>query len=286
MIRGLALFGVLAVVSTFGLMPFGVSLAQTEPDPVIAIVNGEEILNSDLVMFHASLPEQYRQISLEILHDQLLEGLIETRLLAQAAVEAGMMDDPEVKRRLAYVAKDALQQSYLDQMLAAEITEERQRAAYQATIGDTPGVEEINARHILLEDEAAGRAVITELDGGADFAILAKERSTGPSAPGGGDLGFFTKEQMVVPFAEAAFAMAPGEYSKEPVKTQFGWHVIKVVDRRIPPPPTFEQSQAEISQRLAKDFVFDLMVKLNEKAEISRFDLQGNEIEAPSAPAN
>ncbi|MFP6729168.1 MAG: peptidylprolyl isomerase [Alphaproteobacteria bacterium] len=283
MIRGLALLGALAVVSTIGLLPFDASQAQTEPDPVVAMVNGEEILNSDMVMFHSSLPEQYRQVSIERLYSQLLEGLVESRLLAQAAIAAGMMDNPEVKLRLAYVTKDVLQQSYLDQLLEVEITEERQRTAYAATVGDVPGEEQVSARHILLEDEAAARAVIAELDGGADFAGLAKDRSTGPSGPGGGDLGFFTKEQMVAPFAEAAFAMAPGEYSKEPVETQFGWHVIKVEDRRITEPPTFEESQAEIGQQLAKEFVLDLMAKLHKTAEITRFDANGYPIEAPPA---
>lgn len=275
----------LAGALTIGLMHADVAMAQTEKDPVVAIVNGEAVLNSDMTMFYNSLPEQFRQIAMETLYDQLLEGLIESRLLAQAALEAGMMDDATVKRRLAYITNDVLQQTYLDQLLATEITEERLRETYQATIATEPGEAEISARHILLEDEDAARAVIEDLAAGGDFVALAKERSTGPSGPSGGDLGYFNKNQMVASFAEAAFALNPGEYTKQPVQTQFGWHVIKVEDRRSSPPPTFEESQAEISRQLAQEFVRGLMAKLREAAEVSRFDLQDDEVEAPPAPA-
>ena len=285
MIRGFALRVALAGAFTTGLIHGHASLAQTEQDSVIAIVNGKTILTSDMTMFQNSLPENYRRVDINVLLPQLLEGLIDGRLLAQAALEAGMMDDPTVKRRLAYVTNDVLQQTYLDQLLAEEITEQRIRETYEATIPTQPGEEEISARHILLEDEGAARAVIGELDAGGDFAALAKTHSTGPSGAGGGDLGYFTRQQMVAPFAEAAFALNPGEYTKDPIKTQFGWHVIKVEDRRVTPPPTFEESQAEIGQQLAQEFVRDLMANLRDTAEISRFDLQGNPLEAPPAPA-
>ena len=277
MIRVLALVGAFA----FGLVHPESSLAQTEEDPAIATVNGEVIRNSDMTMFYESLPSQYRQVPMVSLYDQLIEGLIESRLLAQAARRAGLMDDPQVKRRLAFVTTDVLQQTYLNQLLAEQITEEKLRAEYEATIGAEPGEEEVSARHILLEDEAAARAVIEALAAGGDFATLAQTRSTGPSAPSGGDLGYFTKNQMVAPFAEAAFALNPGEYTVVPVQTQFGWHVIKVEDRRLSAPPSFEESQAEISRQMAKDYVFGLMEKLRESAEISRFDQPAEE--APAA---
>ena len=155
MIRGFALRVALAGVFTIGLIHGDASLAQTEQDSVIAIVNGKTILTSDMTMFQNSLPEEYRRVNINLLFPQLLEGLIDSRLLAQAALEAGMMDDPLVKRRLAYVTNDVLQQAYLDQLLAEEITEERMRETYEATIPTQPGEEEISARHILLEDEGA-----------------------------------------------------------------------------------------------------------------------------------
>jgi peptidyl-prolyl cis-trans isomerase C len=283
MIRVLALVGAFAL----GLFHPGSSLAQTTDDPVIATVNGDAIRNSDMTMFYDSLPSQYREVPMVSLYDQLIEGLIESRVLAQAARQAGLMDDPQVKRRLAFVTNDMLQQTYLNQLLAEQITEQRMRAEYDATIGAQTGEEEVSARHILLEDEAAARAVIEALAAGGDFVTLAQTRSTGPSAPSGGDLGYFTKDQMVAPFSEAAFALNPGEYTVVPVKTQFGWHVIKVEDRRLSAPPSFEDSQAEISRQMAKDYVFGLMEKLRDSAEISRFDKPDQPAEgASAAPAD
>ena len=283
MIRVLALVGAFAL----GLFHPGSSLAQTTDDPVIATVNGDAIRNSDMTMFYDSLPSQYREVPMVSLYDQLIEGLIESSVLAQAARQAGLMDDPQVKRRLAFVTNDMLQQTYLNQLLAEQITEQRMRAEYDATIGAQTGEEEVSARHILLEDEAAARAVIEALAAGGDFVTLAQTRSTGPSAPSGGDLGYFTKDQMVAPFSEAAFALNPGEYTVVPVKTQFGWHVIKVEDRRLSAPPSFEDSQAEISRQMAKDYVFGLMEKLRDSAEISRFDKPDQPAEgASAAPAD
>ncbi|MCH7943127.1 MAG: SurA N-terminal domain-containing protein, partial [Proteobacteria bacterium] len=164
MIRVLALVGAFAL----GLFHPDASLAQTVEDPVIATVNGEVIRNSDMVMFYDSLPSQYRKVPMVSLYDQLIEGLIESRLLAQAARQAGLMEDPQVKRRLAFVTNDVLQQTYLNKLLAEQITEPRLRAEYDATIGAQPGEEEVSARHILLEDEAAARAVIEALAAGGD----------------------------------------------------------------------------------------------------------------------
>lgn len=285
MIRGLACAGALAGAIIISTLDADALLAQVEEDGVVALVNGEAIRNSDMTMFYNSLPDQYRQVSMESLYAQLIEGLVETRLLAQAAREAGMMDDITVKQRLAFVTIDVLQQAYLDQLLEAEITEERLRAAYEEMAATVVTEDEINARHILLADEDAAKAVIEELDGGGDFATLAQERSTGPSGSDGGDLGYFTKQQMVEPFAEAAFVLAPGEYTKQPVKTQFGWHVILVEDRRVTGPPSFEASQAELSRDIAREYVLDLMATLRDAAEISRYDPLGNELEAlPPAP--
>ncbi len=280
MIRGLARAGALAGAIIISTLDAGASLAQAEEDNLVAMVNGEAIRTSDMTMFYNSLPAQYRQVPLESLYAQLIEGLVETRLLAQAAREAGLMDDISVKQRIAFVTVDVLQQTYLDQLLEAEITDQRLRAAYEEMAATIEPEDEISARHILLADEDAAKAVIVELDGGGDFATLAKERSTGPSGSGGGDLGYFTREQMVAPFAEAAFALAPGEYTTLPVQTEFGWHVIMVEDRRVSGPPSFEASQAELSRDIAKQFVLDFMGELRDAAEISRYDPQGNEMEA------
>jgi peptidyl-prolyl cis-trans isomerase C len=132
----------------------------------------------------------------------------------------------------------------------------------------------------LLETEEDAKAVIAELKGGADFAETAKAKSTGPSADNGGDLGFFTKGRMVPEFSEAAFAMKVGEVSSTPVQTQFGWHVIKVDDRRQAPPPSFEESVDQLRDEGARQIIAAELVSLREGLEIKTFNLDGSEIEA------
>ena len=138
-----------------------------------------------------------------------------------------------------------------------------------------PAEEEVRARHILLETSEDAVAVIGELDAGGDFVALAKERSTGPSAPQGGDLGYFSAEQMVGPFAEAAFALEPGSHSAEPVETRFGFHVIMVEDRRTKPVPSFEEMEPQIREELSGQAVQDVLLGLREGAEIETEDLDG-----------
>src|SRR5690606_13747347 len=128
----------------------------------------------------------------------------------------------------------------------AALSDEEMQKAYQQHLAESPAGEEVKARHILLDSEEDAKAVIEELNKGGDFQQLARDRSTGPSAPQGGDLGWFSKDQMVEPFSDAAFQMRPGDYSKAPVKTQFGWHVILVEDRREKPAPSFEEVEAEL----------------------------------------
>ena len=143
-----------------------------------------------------------------------------------------------------------------------------------------PAASEVHARHILLETEEKAREVLAEVQGGKEFAAAAQEYSTGPSGPNGGDLGFFTADQMVKPFADAAFAMKPGEVSAEPVKTDFGWHVIKVEDRREQAQPGLEEMKEQLSQEATQEIAAEMMAGLREGAEIVTFDIDGNPIPA------
>jgi peptidyl-prolyl cis-trans isomerase C len=146
------------------------------------------------------------------------------------------------------------------------------KARYEQEIAAVPPEEEISARHILLETEEAAKAVIAELDAGKDFAELAKEKSTGPSAAQGGDLGFFTKGRMVPEFEAAAFEITPGEYGKEPVKTQFGWHVIKVEERRETAPPAFEEVADQVRQLVMRERYAELIRTARSETEIDVLD--------------
>ena len=149
---------------------------------------------------------------------------------------------------------------------------------------DNPPRDEVKARHILVEEEEQAREIIAELDGGADFAELAEEHSTDPSAEGrGGDLGFFTRDRMVAPFAEAAFAMEPGTHSAEPVETQFGWHVILVEERREGTAPEREAVEGQLQEIIAAEVIEDTRTELRETAEIE-MNTFGGGAQAPEAP--
>ncbi len=152
------------------------------------------------------------------------------------------------------------------------VTDEALKDQYEAFLEANPPQPEVSARHILLKEEAEAKAAIVALDGGADFAELARERSTGPSGPNGGDLGFFTKEQMVPEFAEVAFAMEPGSHSEEPVQTQFGWHVIKVEARRDSQPPAFEEMADQLRDEASRAAVTEVLSGLREAAAVEIVD--------------
>lgn len=263
--RALAAAFVLAVAWT----PF-LALAQqadVEDDPVVARVDGDEIRRSEVLTLASRLPPQYQSQIMQI-YPLLVQRVIDFRLAGRAGREAGLAEDEEVKRRTQAAEREAIRDLYLEQKIDAAVTEESLKARYEKTVGETPPVMEQKARHILLETEAAAKGVIAELDQGADFAELAKEHSTGPSAEQGGDLGYFTSEQMVPEFSQAAEKLEPGDYSKEPVKSEFGWHVIMVEDRRQKPAPTFEELEPQLREEASRGVMETLVKDLRSGAEI------------------
>jgi peptidyl-prolyl cis-trans isomerase C len=243
------------------------ALGEVDPATVVAEVEGEAVLLSDLQALLAELPPQYQQMPDEALYDALLQQLTTQALMAQAAEDSGVASETEVVRALDRARREVLADYWLRQALSQSVTEEAIRAEYDAQLGQAEPVEEVRARHILLETEEEAQAVRQQLEGGADFAELAREKSTGPSGPEGGDLGWFTQDRMVPPFAEAAFAAETGDIAG-PVETQFGWHVLEVTDRREQPKPAFEQVQGQIAQSLAQQTASELMAGLREGAEI------------------
>lgn len=234
---------------------------------VVARVNGEDITVGDIIQSAQSLPAQYQQ-QLPVIFPALVEREIDMRLLALAGRDQGLADDERVKEMVAAAETAAIRQVYMEQKLDAGITEETLKADYEAYLADNPAEEEVKARHILLEDEEAAKAIIGELDGGADFEALAKEKSTGPSGPRGGDLGYFTAGTMVPEFSEAAFALEPGSYTKAPVKSQFGWHVILVEDKRATAQPSFEELEPQLRQEASQELVEDLAAALRSEAQV------------------
>ncbi len=272
------------------LIPALLSLAIIIPDgwgaedPVIATVDGENILASDVDRVAKTLAKQYPSAPLDELKRQVVQRLIERKLIVRAALATGLDKKPEVQARLAEVRLDILQEVYLMERVNGEVSEEKLRAAYKQMTAKLEGEEEVHARHILVAEESEAFAVIGELDGGADFAELAKKHSTGPSGKDGGDLGFFGEDMMVPPFSKAAFALKPGEVTRKPVKTRFGWHVIKVEARRPVTPPTYEESLDELTGTEAQIVVNRTLDRLREAASVQVYEDRLTSEEKPEAP--
>ena len=253
--------------------------AKAPDDPVVAVVDGFEIRQSDVAIAFQRLPEQFRQAPVGQVFTQLVQQLVDGELIVKAGREVDLENDPEVQAQIAEFARVAVQQTYMNRLIVDGLKEEDLRAAYDTTIANTEGPLEVHAQHILLESEEDGYDIIKALEGGADFGDLARERSQGPTAPRGGDLGYFTRSQMVGPFSSAAFAIEPGEIGPDPVQTDFGWHVIKVLDKRRQPAPSFEESLPTLEQQLTRELIATHMAQLREKAEIKMFNLDGSPVE-------
>lgn len=246
-----------------------------DADPIVASVDGSNIRQSDIAALISTLPQQYRDIPMQMLFPALLERAIDGELLQREAKAAGVAEHPEVKRRVERYRDQLIQEQYLTGQLEAAISEDKVKAEYEKLRAQAPRAEEIRASHILVADEATARDIVRELEKGADFAALAKEKSIDPGAANGGDLGYFTAEQMVPEFSSAAFALAPGAYSKEPVKSQFGWHVIQVADRRDVAPPSLDAAREQIRAELAEQEARRILAELRAKATIERFSMDG-----------
>ncbi len=271
----------IAVSAVIGLGALSIAqgaIAEEIKDPVIAKVNGDAIYKSEVLMFFQSLPDQYKRMPIGVLFPQLRSALVDRRIISQQARKEEFDKDETVQRQMAFFLDGVLQERYLNKYVRAKLTEEHLRSIYDDTIAKQTPEDEVHARHILLENEEDAKAVIAEIKGGADFAETAKKRSKGPSAPRGGDLGFFAKAAMVPEFATAAFAMKAGEVSEQAVKTQFGWHVIKVEARREGKNPSFEESADQIRSEEGQKISMELMASLRSGAKIEEFNDDGSEI--------
>jgi peptidyl-prolyl cis-trans isomerase C len=253
-------------------------------DPVVARVDGEAIHLSEVEEAARGLPEQFRAMPPMVLFPLLIDQMINQRVLTAAARKANLQDSPEVRARVRQAEAEALQQAFLAREIAPLMTEESLRARYQRDIMSQPAEAEVRARHILVQTETDARAVITALQGGADFATLARERSRGPGAQDGGDLGFFKKEEMPEAFAEAAFALAPGQFTTTPVRTQFGWHVIKTEERREEPRPSFEQAENDLRRAVIEEAATGIVDRLRAAATVQRFNIDGSPITPQPVP--
>jgi peptidyl-prolyl cis-trans isomerase C len=249
-------------------------------DPVVARVDGTELRLSDVKAAQQSLPAQAQKLPFEQIYPMLLDRLVDATLLIEAGHKEHLEQDAEFQSRLKQYEDRLIQETYINQAIKPAETEDKLRARYQTFLKEKPAKEEVHASHILLATEAEAKSVIAELDKGADFAALAKKYSTDPGAGSGGDLGYFGHDDMVKEFADAAFALSPGQYTKTPVKTEFGWHVIKVEDRRAGKPPSFEEAREQLSRDVAREIIDAKLKDLRAAAKIEEFGLDGKPLTA------
>ena len=256
------------------------------PDPettVVAVVEGEKVYLIEILHMAERLPDQYKQLPLPTVYPSLLQRAVDARLVAIAGRKAGYGENTKVKQRLKDAETQIISEIYLAEVINAKVTEDALRADYEARKQELAGGDQVKARHILLETEEDARKVIEELGQGAEFAELASERSTGPSASSGGDLGWFGRNQMVPAFSDAAFGLGPGDVTTVPVKTQFGYHVILVEDRRPSSAPRFEQARERLSSEMSQKVLLSLLESLRGDADVKRFNFDGGPMQDQSA---
>ena len=274
--RRLSLLAVVLMAST--------SLASAQTDPVVARVANEDIRASELTDAAQNLPEELRGMPAPVLFPMLIDQLIDRRIIVLAARKAGLDRDPAVQKQISRATDSALQNALLSRDIGPGLTDDAVKARYDRDFAGKPGEEEIRARHILVPDEAQAKAITAQLAGGGDFAELARTNSKDPGATNGGDLGFFKKTDMLPEFSDAAFALKPGEVTAAPVQTRFGWHIIKLEERRAAPPPALEQVRDEIRQIMIQEGVSRVLAAARVGIAVEKFKPDGSPLDPVTAP--
>ncbi|MCX8952667.1 peptidylprolyl isomerase [Ruegeria sp. NA] len=246
--------------------------AETQPDAstVVARVNGDEITLGHVIATVAALPPQYQQAEDDVLFDFVLEQLIQQQLLGQQQDGLNKLNTLRLKNE----ERSLLAVQTVTALTDTVVTDEAIQAAYDAQYNDFAGEDEFDASHILVETEEQANDLKAQLDDGADFAELAREHSTGPSGPNGGALGWFGKGQMVPEFETAVVALEKGQVS-DPVQTQFGWHVVKLNDKRKTEAPALDAVREELAQTVQQDAIQARIDELTQQAQIDRPALEG-----------
>lgn len=261
-----------ATALALGLAVASPALAQND-DAVVAKVGDQVITERDLALATADLAEQFAQVPEEQRKAAILNALIDVKLLAKKGEEAGIEQNPAFVARMKFLRERALHNQYFQDNALNKVTDEEVKARYDKEVAAMPAEQEVRAMHILVKTQAEAEEIIKELDAGKDFAALAKEKSTDPSAAAnGGDLGFFAKGQMVPEFEAAAFALKPGEYTKTPVQTQFGFHVIRKEEERTVPPPEFKDVEGQVRQIVVREKYAKLVEDARKAATIEVTD--------------
>lgn len=257
-------------------------------NPVVATVDGKDITRVDVFRYIKMMPENVRQLPPQAIYPLALEQVINTRVVQNKAEDAGLENDPEVEQQMAMAKQQIIRSVYVQRAVDKEISDSDLKTKYNEMVGKVPAVEEAHAAHILVDSEAKAKDIIAKLKDGGDFAKLAAENSGDPgNKDKGGDLGWFAKQDMVPEFSDAAFKIAKGTVGETPVKTQFGWHVVKVLDKRERPKPTFEEVKPMLQVELRREKLEGMLDGWKSAAKVEKFDINGNPLkEQPEvAPA-
>ncbi|MDE8347405.1 MAG: peptidylprolyl isomerase [Acidocella sp.] len=259
--------------------------AQTNPtptaasaapaDPVVATVNNLKIHLSDVQAAAQGAPAQMQQMPQDQLFSLLVNQEIDRKAILVAARKEDLEHDPAVAAAMEDAADIKLENAYVQQQVTPAVSDTAVQAAYNQDYAGKPGPQQVDARHILVKTQAEAEAIINQLNHGANFATLAEKDSIDPGAKNGGELGWFTQDQMVPAFANAAFALKPGEYTKTPVQTQFGWHVILCEGKRNEPTPTLADVQGQIRQNLAEAQIQKVIAAVRANVKIKVFNPDG-----------
>lgn len=239
-------------------------------DTILATVNGDDITMAHVIAARLGLAEQFQSLPNHVLLPGLVEQLIQQTVLSQAIGEVSRRTSIQLENQ----RREIVAAEMIDNVISGAVTDEALKAEYDAQFDGAEPTEEFNASHILVETEDKAKELIAELEGGADFATLAKTHSTGPSGPNGGELGWFSSGMMVKPFEDAVVALDRGAVSA-PVQTQFGWHVIILNDKRMQGAPALEDVREELAAKIENDVIEAALAKLLEAATIDRVELDG-----------
>jgi peptidyl-prolyl cis-trans isomerase C len=270
-----------------GIAPSGVGTSgsvaaplQGPADPVVGSVEGHLIYLSDLGEASKTLPENLRGMPFDTLYPVLLDRMVDHEALVIMARRKGLEEKKQVQHDIQASIERILEGAYLGDVAAPLVTEQAIQARYNRQYANRPATEEVRARHILVTTEAEARKVLEDLQKGADFATIARVVSKDPDASKGGDLGFFRREQVWPGFADVAFSLQPGQVAPNPVKNEFGWHVIKVEERRLVAPPSFSDIHDQLRQELLAAAVQQAIANARSQLAIHRFNLDGSEIDS------
>jgi len=261
-----------------------VAPAFAQDDPVVAKVNGTEIRQSDLNAAEEDIGQNLPPMAPDAKRDYLITYVTDMLIIAKAADAKKIGDSADFKRKLDIARNKLLMEGLLTSEAKTAVTDEAMKKVYAEATKQMGEEKEVHARHILVEKEDEAKAILADLKKGGDFAAIAKEKSKDPgSKETGGDLGYFTKDQMVPEFAEVAFKLDKGQLS-DPVKTQFGWHVLKIEDKRNRPIPEFDKVKDQIETYVVRKAQADLVTKLRSEAKVEKIPAKADAAPA-AAPA-